>query len=292
VTEATDWGSKPAPSESERRNIRQIKRARREDALKRVTPAEAQRLGLDLAAGSDHYRAWVGPPATYDLVGALQFTALTDLGLREYHYLCEVGCGSLRAGRLFIPYLLDRHYCGIEPNRKVLRQGLRQHFGGHGPDSDIMKKKKPRFRYGTNFDIAAFGVDFDFILAQSVISHTGPAETSLFFQQCARAMGSTSIVLFTFIRGSENCTEDGWFYPKCVKYTTAYMRQLARDNGLDLQVIEWPALNRNEPGLVSGQTPALLRKARSRPQERPQPRMTTRPPIAVGVRASAMGKAR
>lgn len=52
------------------------------------------------------YRGYVGPEAQYDLMGATQFRLLCTLGLREHHTLLDFGCGSLRAGRLFIPYLL------------------------------------------------------------------------------------------------------------------------------------------------------------------------------------------
>jgi len=73
-------------------------------------------LGAGLAPDSNNYRAYVGPVEKYDLVAANQFNLLTMLGLRENHFLLDVGCGSLRGGRLFIPYLLPHHYFGIEPN--------------------------------------------------------------------------------------------------------------------------------------------------------------------------------
>ncbi|MHC4422967.1 MAG: hypothetical protein ACYS1E_20600, partial [Planctomycetota bacterium] len=62
---------------------------------------EAQQL----RAGAEHYMAYVGPPDRYDLMGASQFRLLCTLGLRAPHRLLDFGCGSLRAGRLFIPYL-------------------------------------------------------------------------------------------------------------------------------------------------------------------------------------------
>jgi len=59
----------------------------------------------------------VGPDADYDLLRALQFRLLCALGLREHHSVLDVGCGSLRAGRLPITYLAPGRYFGIEPNR-------------------------------------------------------------------------------------------------------------------------------------------------------------------------------
>lgn len=55
-------------------------------------------LGISLPAGSKHYRAFVGPPEKYGVVSAMQFNLLTFLGLREDHYLLDIGCGSLRGG--------------------------------------------------------------------------------------------------------------------------------------------------------------------------------------------------
>ena len=57
-----------------------------------------------------NHRAFVGPREHYDIVGAMQFTLLYFLGLREHHYLLDIGCGSLRAGRFFIMYLKPGHY--------------------------------------------------------------------------------------------------------------------------------------------------------------------------------------
>lgn len=60
-------------------------------------------LGLGRPAGDQHYRAYVGPPQNYDLISAMSFGLLTALGLRQHHSLLDIGCGSLRNGRLLIP---------------------------------------------------------------------------------------------------------------------------------------------------------------------------------------------
>lgn len=77
--------------------------------------------GLDLKTGDRHYRAWVGPPEEYDLIGALQTSLLLAAGLEEKHRLCDVGCGSLRAGRMLIPYLRTGNYFGVEPEQWLVK---------------------------------------------------------------------------------------------------------------------------------------------------------------------------
>ena len=47
-------------------------------------------LALDLTAGDDHYRAYVGPPWDYDLISAMVFNLLTCAGLRlVQHTFCK-----------------------------------------------------------------------------------------------------------------------------------------------------------------------------------------------------------
>ena len=41
--------------------------------------------GIGLAAGADHYRAFVGPPEDYDRIAAMAFNLLTSIGLRQQH---------------------------------------------------------------------------------------------------------------------------------------------------------------------------------------------------------------
>src|SRR5688572_18419377 len=113
-------------------------------------------FGRSLPIGSHHYRAYVGPPGKYDLVAAMQFNLLTHLGLREFHYLLDVGCGSLRAGRLFIPYLLPGHYYGIEPQAWLIEEGIQNELG-----RDILQIKQPNFSNDSNFNCLHFSQTFD-----------------------------------------------------------------------------------------------------------------------------------
>tara|TARA_B100001057_G_C22793434_1_gene928580 strand:+ start:38 stop:220 length:183 start_codon:yes stop_codon:yes gene_type:complete len=53
----------------------------------------------------DNYKKFVGPTKRYDFMSKTQFNLLSSFGLRSYHKLLDFGCGSLRAGKLFIPFL-------------------------------------------------------------------------------------------------------------------------------------------------------------------------------------------
>src|SRR6266536_2229601 len=100
------------------------------------------RLGIGLTPGDSHYRAYVGPPQDYDLIAAMTFNLLTTLGLRQDHTVLDIGCGSLRIGRLLIPYLNNSNYCGIEPNKWLVEEGIRQETG-----QDQIRIKQPTFYF-------------------------------------------------------------------------------------------------------------------------------------------------
>jgi len=89
----------------------------------------AESLGLALRPGASHYRAYVGPPVDYDLVAAMSLGLLTTLGLRQQHQVLDIGCGSLRIGRLLIPYLNRGGYTGLEPNEWLVHDGIANEIG-------------------------------------------------------------------------------------------------------------------------------------------------------------------
>lgn len=82
-----------------------------------------------MRAGSDNYRAYVGPPAQFDFMGATQFALLFALGLREEHKLLDIGCGSLRAGRFLLHYLLPEKYHAVEPNSWTWKTAIEEEIG-------------------------------------------------------------------------------------------------------------------------------------------------------------------
>lgn len=191
-------------------------------------------LGLDLAPGSPHYRAYVGPPSGWDVVAAMQFNLLTSLGLREYHRLLDIGCGSLRGGRLFIPYLLPGNYFGIEPAEWLVAEGIASELG-----QDAVRLKRPTFSGSASFELDTFGVTFDFLLAQSVFSHASQAQIASCLAAARRVMHERTLFAATFVEG-DDYTGDAWTYPECVTYRRERISALAQEAGLACRVVAWP----------------------------------------------------
>lgn len=183
--------------------------------------------------GDHDYRAYVGPPDQYDLMGASQFSLLCALGLREGHRLLDIGCGSLRGGRLFITYLAPGGYTGLEPNAWLVQEGIDRHLG-----RDAIGLKAPTFVHNDTFDVS--GLDpFDFVLAQSIASHTGPSMTRSLLASVAGALAPAGIAAVTFLHDRRDCTEEGWRYPGTVRYRRATIEAWLAAAGLHGTPLQW-----------------------------------------------------
>ena len=191
-------------------------------------------IGAGLRPGSNHFRAYVGPPEKYDLVAANQFNLLTMLGLRENHVLLDIGCGSLRGGRLFIPYLLPHRYFGIEPNEWLVEEGIKNNIG-----KDMLKIKHPKFNNNNNFTLSVFNTKFDFILAQSIFSHASKNQIKKCLSEAKKIMKPESLFVATFVKGDTNNDKDEWLYPECGSYTLEFLSSLIKEHGLSFKQLNW-----------------------------------------------------
>ncbi|MBL8793780.1 MAG: class I SAM-dependent methyltransferase [Planctomycetia bacterium] len=191
--------------------------------------------GWDLKAGDHHYRAFVGPPRRFDLLAARQFNLLTSLGLREHHTLLDIGCGSCRAGRLFMPYLLSGHYFGLEPEQWLVEQGIEQELG-----QDILRVKAPTFVFDTVFSLSRFGRTFDFLLAQSIFSHTSERQLRRCLSQARQVMKRNAIFAANFKAGRATTVGATWTYPGCVTLTWRCFRDIVTSEGLACVPLRWP----------------------------------------------------
>jgi SAM-dependent methyltransferase len=190
-------------------------------------------LGLGLKPGDPQYRAYVGPPEDYDLVAAMAFNLLTTLGLRQYHSLLDVGCGSLRIGRLLIPYLNRGKYFGLEPNEWLVAEGIRRELG-----DTLVQIKRPIFFFSDSPDTIA-KISFDFALAQSIFSHCGLDLIKAWLFAISRSLAPDGALIATFLIGEEDCAQTGWIYPECVNYRPATLERAAEDVNLRFEILDW-----------------------------------------------------
>ena len=192
-------------------------------------------LGLGLKPGDTHYRAYVGPPEDYDLIAAMTFNLLTTLGLRQHHCLLDVGCGSLRIGRLLIPYLNRGKYFGVEPNEWLVEEGIRRELG-----ETLMQIKRATFFFSDSPEtILEAKVVFDFALAQSIFSHCGLDLIRGWLSAISRSLAEDGALVATFLIGEEDSLRAGWIYPECVNYRPATLERSATEVNLRFEILDW-----------------------------------------------------
>ena len=200
------------------------------------------------------HRSYIGPQERYDINGASQFNLLVSLGLREYHSVLDVGCGSLSLGRLLIPYLSEGNYFGIEPNKWLIEEVKKKELG------NILKKRKATFVFNNSFEINGL---FDYIIADSIITHCSPDKIRNFFSNLKNNISDKTVFIVSFAQepyhGDKNLENDkdweilkelletqqshslidGWVYPEMFCYSDKYMKKIIKETGLDCDIMSW-----------------------------------------------------
>jgi len=189
---------------------------------------------LKLKPGDDHYRAYVGPPRDYDLISAMVFNLLTSVGLRQDHRVLDVGCGSLRVGRLLIPYLSESCYFGVEPNEWLVKDGISSEVG-----KDLVRLKKPSFSHQSSMVDFSESLKLDFAFAQSIFSHCGLDLIENWLDEIGPHLKDSGVFLATFLDGKEDFQGSGWVYPDCVKFKTHTMAEVAHKHGYGFKLLHW-----------------------------------------------------
>lgn len=180
------------------------------------------------AVGSKTRESWLK-------IGQLQFDYLLGHGLKPSMRMLEIGCGNLRAGRLFIDYLDAGNYYGIDISPDILL-AAGDTIVGFG-----LQRKLPHLTLVRDMRFAFLPAgQFDVVHAHSVFSHS-PAEV---IDEClasiGRVMASGGFFDFTFDRttGAEHQVLREDFY-----YRAETLVGLAAKHGLRARLMDdWAAL--------------------------------------------------
>lgn len=196
--------------------------------------SKSESLGHNHKAGDRHYRAYVGPPGRYDIIAAMSFNLLTCCGLRQHHNLLDVGCGSLRLGRIVIPYLNSGKYIGVEPNKWLIDEAIKRETG-----KTLIKIKKPKFIIDDS--ISSHNIpQFNFAIAQSIFSHTKLSLFKQWMTELTNNISDDGCIFATFILGNEDEQVAGkwegtgdWVYPNCIRFKESTIKDIANAHNLN-----------------------------------------------------------
>ncbi|MFE0476969.1 class I SAM-dependent methyltransferase [Streptomyces sp. NPDC058947] len=168
-------------------------------------------------------------------IGRMQFDYLVGHGLRPHHRMLDIGCGNLRAGRLFIDYLDTGHYYGIDISPHILLAAQ---------DTLVADGLQPKLPHLTLADDLTFAflpeAHFDVVHAHSVFSHSPLPVIEECFAHVGRILAPGGFFDFTFDRteGEEHQVLHEDFY-----YRTRTLAGLAARHGLDARFMDdWERL--------------------------------------------------
>jgi SAM-dependent methyltransferase len=188
-----------------------------------------------LAQWTRSHRRFVTRPDAFDLAAASQFNLLTLLGLREDHTLLDVGCGSLRAGRLFIVYLNPGNYFAIEPERWLVEAAIANEIG-----RDLFRLKRPTIVHRDDFRLSALARRFDFAIAGSIFSHAAPSQIEECLREVVTVLADGGLFLASFNEAEDDHVGTQWTYPGGVRYRFETMREMAFVAGLSCERVGYP----------------------------------------------------
>jgi len=182
----------------------------------------------EAAVGSHTHESWLK-------LGQMQFDYLVSHGLKPGMRMLEIGCGNLRAGRLFVDYLDAGDYYGIDISPDILLAAQRT-LAEAG-----LQDKLPYLSLVQDLKLAFLPAEyFDVVHAHSVFSHS-PIEV---IEECmahiGRVMRPDGFFDFTFDRteGAEHQVLHEDFY-----YRTETLVALAVRYGLTARFMtDWEEL--------------------------------------------------
>jgi len=198
------------------------------------------------AVGSHTHESWLA-------LGQLQFDYATSHGLKPDMRMLEIGCGNLRAGRLFIDYLDPGNFYGIDisPDILIAAQDTIAELG--------LAAKLPHLTLVKNLRLHFLpDASFDFVHAHSVFSHSPIEVIDECFAHVGRVLAPGGFFDFTFDKteGAEHHVLHEDFY-----YRTQTLIDLAASHGLEGTYLDdWDATGHQQSKIritvpVAGQEP-------------------------------------
>lgn len=192
--------------------------------------------GITQVAAEGH-RSYVGGNDQYwDEIGRLQFEFLVKNGLNESTVLLDIGCGSLRGGRLFINFLAEKNYLGIDKEISLLILGVANELG-----IDVYLEKKPEFVTSGDFEFNKFSKIPDMAIAQSLFTHLTHTDISLCLKNLHEFVNEGFVLFATYFPSETLASNPSRSHSHaCFHYTVNEIWALAQRAGFEFENIgDW-----------------------------------------------------
>jgi SAM-dependent methyltransferase len=175
----------------------------------------------------------LNPVPSYLDVGKEFLDYLCEHGLRPEHHLLDYGCGILRGGLQFVPYLQPHHYVGVEISASRLEQGRRlmDEAGIAGDSYSTLLVHDCSLR-------ELQGRKFDYVWAHAVLMHMPESDIRSLLHSLKNHLNPNAVFLFTFFP-SEKLNLDKVYIDQVrdFYYPTAYLQSIFESIGYDFVVM-------------------------------------------------------
>lgn len=179
------------------------------------------------------YEGWVGEPKLYDDIGITIFNLLKRLKIKQSDKLLDIGAGSLRVGRFLIFYLEKNNYFGIEPEKWLIDECIKNRL-----TEKFIEDKGVNLDHNSDFNLEIFDIEFDWVLANSIFIHATKTQVEKCIMQAHKVLKPGGKFLFNFIIGKTDNNLLNWSYPSSVKYTLDFILTLLEDNGFRFKQVD------------------------------------------------------
>jgi SAM-dependent methyltransferase len=175
--------------------------------------------------------------------GRRQLEFLKCEGCQPASRVLEVGCGALNASLFTIKYLDPGHWAGIDPN-----DWLREATMAIPRYRRLAEGRQAAFLSVDDFDASSLGMEFDFVLAHSILSHAAHWQLPQFLHNVSNVLAPSGRILAS-IRlaegniygsygspGGVDSDDESWVYPGVSYFSLATVVSAAEAEGLSVTV--------------------------------------------------------
>jgi len=168
----------------------------------------------------------------WDKSAQYQLDRLKRYGMKPHHSLFELGCGQLRGGRLSVAYLDAGNYYGNDISEEVLTEAQNVLTREDLSDKQVSLYLTKNLEFNE-----VSGKTFDYIHAQSVLSHMPPEDIQTLFKNVKKIMHKDSKFLASFF-----ISKDETIYPfhnmKNFAFPIRWMVDRGLENELKVELVE------------------------------------------------------
>ena len=171
-----------------------------------------------------------------------QLEYLISKGLSSNSSFLDYGCGAISAGRFFIDFLDKKKYIGIDISSSVIEEAKKRIIRFNLLDKDplLFLAKGGKIE---NLPIKSF----DFIWAQSVLTHMPPESVHSMFRQISIYMEDSTKFYFTFTQIKKNIRHKNF---KDWAYSMDTLTKIAEKYNLVLSLeTDWKHIDEDETSL-------------------------------------------